>query len=59
MFYKNNQKQCDIQQSLILQGLRVTQVAMTERWPQKVGKNVKKIGVFFRKKIIITQRIFF
>ena len=37
----------------ILQGLRVGQAAVTERWPEKVLKTLK-ISFFFRKKIKIT-----
>ena len=46
--------------NIILQGLRVAQAAVSERWPQKVEKTAKK-SVFFRKKINITLQkyIFF
>ena len=38
---------------VILQGLRVAQAAVTERWPQKSEKNGQK-SAFFHKKIKIT-----
>ena len=41
----------------ILQGLRVAQAAVTERWPKKVEKSLEN-KIFFVKKIKITQKAF-
>ena len=43
---------------IILQGLRVAQAAVTERWPLKAEKTAEKIS-FFRKEIKFTPKKYF
>ena len=44
--------------SKILQGLRVAQAAVTERWPEKAEKTSEK-SPFFLKKIKFTKKKYF
>ena len=43
----------------ILQGLRVAQAAVTERWPLKAEKRPKKTPFFLKKIKFTTQNFFF